>query len=172
MTRKISPQPSCADPFDPDSISLATALVGIRQLAEPLGSSERLGLRDSLERISFRPIQSPMNVPASANSAMDGYAIAVDSLPASGVGEFSQIGTAYAGQPFTRVCGRGETVRIMTGALLPEGCDAVIMQEQVEVDEQGRVLIDSSHRSGENVRQAGEDVKNGETVLEAGVPSA
>lgn len=168
MTRKITPQPSCADPFDPESISMAAALAGIRQRVQPLQGSERLGLRDSLERINYRAIQSPIDVPASANSAMDGYAIGMASLAASGVSAFIQIGTAYAGQPFTQSCGSGETVRIMTGALLPEGCDAVIMQEQVEVDAQGRVLIDASHRRGENIRQAGEDVKNGETVLEAG----
>ena len=57
----------------------------------------------------------------------------------------------------------------MTGALIPDGTDAVVMQEQAEVDESGRVRIDSEHRVGENIRQAGEDIRQGDAILDAGV---
>jgi molybdopterin molybdotransferase len=57
----------------------------------------------------------------------------------------------------------------MTGALIPNGTDAVIMQEQVEIGDDGKIRIDSDHRRGENIRLAGEDVRQGETVIEAGV---
>jgi molybdopterin molybdotransferase len=57
----------------------------------------------------------------------------------------------------------------MTGALIPEGTDAVIMQEQAEIGDSGKVRIDSDHRVGENIRDAGEDIEQGATVIEAGV---
>jgi molybdopterin molybdotransferase len=57
----------------------------------------------------------------------------------------------------------------MTGALIPAGTDAVIMQEQVEIGDNGKIRIDADHRRGENMRLAGEDVRQGETVIDAGV---
>jgi molybdopterin molybdotransferase len=83
--------------------------------------------------------------------------------------ELEEIGTAYAGRPFMEQCGPGQCVRIMTGALIPEGTDAVVMQEQAETGDDGRIRVDGDHRVGENIRQAGEDVKQGEIVLDAGV---
>ena len=56
----------------------------------------------------------------------------------------------------------------MTGALIPEGADAVIMQEQAEISDAGKIRVDSDHRVGENIRQAGEDIAQGETVIDAG----
>lgn len=168
MSTKIQSASSCADPFDPATISLADALARIQDRVTQVEGSERLPIRDCLDRINLAAIQSPMDVPASPNSAMDGYAISIDSLPADGVGEFSEIGTAYAGTPFNQTCGKLQCVRIMTGALLPPGTDAVIMQEQAEVTASGRVRIDSDHRVNENIRQAGEDIRTGETLLEAG----
>ena len=99
---------------------------------------------------------------------MDGYAITVDSLAADAITEFEDIGTAFAGAPFAGNCGPEQCVRIMTGALIPTGTDAVIMQEQTEISATGKVRIDADHRVGENIRQAGEDVTQGETVIEAG----
>jgi molybdopterin molybdotransferase len=99
---------------------------------------------------------------------MDGYAIAIASLEQDVITDLEDIGTAYAGAPFEGSCGPGQCVRIMTGALIPDGADAVIMQEQAEQSDSGKVRIDAQHRVGENIRQAGEDVQQGETVIEAG----
>lgn len=169
MSNKISADPSCADPVDPNSISLAEALARIESRVLPVHACERLPIRECLDRVNNEVVKSPNNVPPLANSAMDGYAIAIDSLLQNGIAELTEIGTAYAGTPFGERCGPGQCVRIMTGALIPDGADSVIMQEQVELADSGKVRIDSEHRVGENIRLAGEDVKQGETVIEAGV---
>ena len=169
MVDKIIALPSCADPFEENSISLAEALDRIQQRVRPVHACERLPIRECLGRVNNEAVKSPHNVPPLPNSAMDGYAIAIDSLKPDAITEFEDIGTAFAGAPFTDNCAPGQCVRIMTGALIPEGTDAVIMQEQTEVDANGKVLIDADHRVGENIRQAGEDIKQGEVVIDAGV---
>jgi molybdopterin molybdotransferase len=169
MSDKISSQPSCADPADPASISVTEALDRIEQRVLAVHACERLPIRECLGRVNNEAVKSPHNVPPLPNSAMDGFAVAIGSLQKDAVTELEEVGTAYAGNPFTGSCASGQCVRIMTGALIPEGADAVIMQEQAEVGDNGRIRVDANHRVGENIRQAGEDVKQDETVIEAGV---
>jgi molybdopterin molybdotransferase len=169
MSNKIKAEVSCADPFDPDSISLSEALAKISARVRSVRACERLALRECLNRVNNEAVVSPLDIPPSANSAMDGYAIAIDSLVDSEITEFDQIGTAFAGVPFDGTCARGQCVRIMTGALIPQGTDAVIMQEQAETAASGKVRIDADHRVGENIRQAGEDIAEGDNILDAGV---
>jgi len=168
MSNKTSSAPSCADPFDPESISLREALDKIQQQVLPVHACERLPIRECLDRVNNEAVKSPHNVPPLPNSAMDGFAVAIDSLAQGEVTELEEVGTAFAGNPFNGTCGPGQCVRIMTGALLPEGTDAVIMQEQVEITETGKIRVDSDHRVGENIRLAGEDVVQGEIVIDAG----
>ena len=168
MSNKITSIPGCADPFDSSSISLAEALDKIRQRVRPVLACERLPIRECLDRVNNEAVKSPHNVPPLPNSAMDGYAIAIASLEQDAITELEDIGTAYAGTPFDGNCGPGQCVRIMTGALIPHGADAVVMQEQTEQSDSGKIRIDADHRVGENIRQAGEDVQQGETVIEAG----
>jgi len=168
MSNKISSAPGCADPFDPSSISLAEALGKIQQHVLPVLACERLPIRDCLGRVNNEAVKSPHNVPPLPNSAMDGYAVTIASLGQGAITELEDIGTAFAGTPFEGSCDPGQCVRIMTGALIPDGADAVIMQEQTEINAAGKVRVDSDHRVGENIRQAGEDVKQGEIVIEAG----
>jgi molybdopterin molybdotransferase len=169
MNSKITPVPSCADPFEPGMISLDEALKRIESRIVPVHACERLPLKECLDRVNNEAVKSPHNVPPRPNSAMDGFAVAIDSLRAGEITELEEIGTAYAGRPFMEQCGPGQCVRIMTGALIPEGTDAVVMQEQAETGDDGRIRVDGDHRVGENIRQAGEDVKQGEIVLDAGV---
>jgi molybdopterin molybdotransferase len=169
MSIKIVSQPSCVDPFEEEMISQNEALQRIEARVHPVLACERLPIRECLKRVNNEAIKSPRDVPPQPNSAMDGYAVAVASLIADSIAELDEIGTAFAGVPFTEDCGPGQCVRIMTGALIPAGTDAVVMQEQVEIADDGRIRIDSDHRSGENIRLAGEDVQQGETVIEAGV---
>ena len=168
MNSTIDSAPSCADPIDPESISVAAALAEISQQIQKIADSETLPIRDCLGRINAFEIKSPINVPGHANSAMDGFAIAFSSLDNKGISELREIGVAYAGVSFDGVCGNKECIRIMTGAVMPEGADTIIMQEQAEADGEGKVRIDANHRQGENVRYAGEDIAEGQTVLEAG----
>ena len=159
--------PSCDDDYDPDSLSCETALARILAQVSPVSGYERLNLRAALGRVLAEPLHSPFDVPAHTNSAMDGYALSVASLPASGTARVRVIGSAFAGRPFSGLTGAGEAVRIMTGAAMPAGTDTVVMQEHVAV-EADSVLLDGQHKRGQNVRVAGEDLKLGQLVLDAG----
>ena len=119
-------------------ISLSEALTRIEGRVVPVHACERLPIRQCLNRVNNEAVKSPLNVPPLPNSAMDGYAIAIDSLVADSIVELEEIGSAYAGVPFKQDCGPGQCVRIMTGALIPAGTDTVVMQEQVQVGEDGR----------------------------------
>lgn len=129
--------------------------------------TERVELRRSLFRTLAEQIVSPVNVPGHRNSAMDGYAIRYEDLASTPPKKLNVVGTAMAGEPYPRSLESGQSVRIMTGAVVPEGADTVIMQEQV-VRDGDEIAINGEHRCGENVRHLGEDLKQGETVLYPG----
>lgn len=168
MNQQISSAPSCVDPTDPDSISVTTAMNHIRQQIDHVADFITLPIRECLGRVNFYRISSPIDVPGHANSAMDGYAVAFSSIERAGLTELTEVGTAYAGVSFDGNCGEKQCVRIMTGAVIPEGTDTVIMQEQAEVDAKGRVRVDANHRLGENIRYAGEDIADGQLILDSG----
>ena len=168
MSDKIVPVPSCADPFGEDLMSLDEALARIENRVVPVDACELLPIRDCLGRVNHAVVHSPLDVPPLPNSAMDGFAVAVDSLRSDAITELDAIGTAYAGKPFDGRVEAGQCVRIMTGALIPDGADTVVMQEQAEVAASGKIRIDANHRAGENIRQAGEDVRKGDVVIDAG----
>ena len=159
--------PSCEDDFDPDSLNCDEALTRILAQVAPVSGYERLTLRAALGRVLVAALHSPCDVPAHTNSAMDGYALNANDLPASGDARLRVIGSAFAGRPFHGQPGSGEAVRIMTGAAMPTGTDIVVMQEHATRDSD-EVLIDGQHRRGQNVRAAGEDLKQGQQVLAAG----
>lgn len=157
----------CANLEQSDLLSVDTALQQIRDALTPIQGFERCSLRDAFNRIVAEDVTSPLNVPGYVNSAMDGYAVSGSDLPAGGTIQLQVIGTAYAGAPFDGKIQSGQAVRIMTGAMVPEGADTVIMQEQAE-REDNSLTIRSGHRPGENVRQIGEDIAKGGVVLAAG----
>ena len=163
----IHKDPSCKDDFDPKSLSPVDALEKIRAAVSPVRDMEKIAIRDALNRVLAEDIYSRINVPSGMNSAMDGYAVNSSDIPASGVKELKVIGTSWAGRPFRETVSAGSCVRIMTGAIMPENTDTVIIQEDTErLDDV--IRIDNSTKKGENVRQAGEDIKEGERVLTAG----
>lgn len=168
MNKLPKHDPSCMDDFDPNSLSIEQAREQIQNDIEPVKLRERLPIRTALHRVLAKAVKSKIDVPAYDNSAMDGYAIAGADLPSNHAKNFTLIGTAFAGIPFAGVCQAGETVRIMTGAVIPEGCDTVIMQEHVERLSETTILIGHEHKTGQNVRYAGEDIKTGGIALEPG----
>ncbi|MEO1892415.1 MAG: gephyrin-like molybdotransferase Glp [Alcanivorax sp.] len=140
-------------------------LAAVRSVTE----RETVPLRDGLDRILAEDLLADRAVPPADNSAMDGYALRCADWPAEG--GLALAGTATAGVPFKASLQAGQCVRIMTGALVPAGCDAVIMQEECEVTGQGRttrVRPARAPRPGENIRRAGEDIAVGDGLLEAG----
>jgi molybdopterin molybdotransferase len=106
-------------------------------------------------------------VPPFANSAVDGYAVRATDVSAAPV-ELTVVGEVAAGAATDRVLGAGEAIRIMTGAPIPEGADAVVMVEDTERIGDRGVQIGRSVRSGNSVRTAGDDVQPGDLLFTAG----
>lgn len=124
-------------------------------------------LQEGLGRILGDDVCAPFNVPPWDNSAMDGYAVRGEDLPITDRRQLAVIGTAMAGSPFGGEVAAGQCVRIMTGAVIPRGCDTVIMQEQV-IRAGDVISIGNGHSTGQHVRRAGEDLAAGQRVLGAG----
>ena len=164
---RIETQPSCEDDYDNASLTCAAALERLLAATRPLEDTEQLPVRSALGRVLAVAVTSPFDVPAHTNSAMDGYALRGSDVPAAGLSTLRVVGASFAGKPFEGAVGPGEAVRIMTGAVVPEGADTVVLQEQVNASEE-TVEIDSRHKTGQHVRAAGEDIRAGATVLPAG----
>jgi molybdopterin molybdotransferase len=110
-----------------------------------------------------------MNVPTADNSAMDGYAVHPGNDPERPIGLFRQRGTVLAGEVFEGVLSAGECVRIMTGAVVPDGARLVVMQENTDVVDAGVKVTDlAALKPGDNIRRAGEDIQKDAVVLPAG----
>jgi len=164
----VNADPGCMDDFDPESISTNDARQRILAAVTPLKGLERVALRSALGRVLAEDVCSPFDVPGHVNSAVDGYAVASDDLPASGSRELTVAGTSFAGHPFDGTVAAGECVQIMTGAVVPEGTDTVVMQEHVERAGDERIRIDDRHQRGQNVRYAGEDIQRGAVAVARG----
>ena len=158
--------PSC-DEVPPGTLSVEQALMQIDALITPIEETVTLGLTKALQHVLAEGVTSPINVPPHRNSAMDGYAVRAADLSDTEPVELKVIGTAFAGNPFSSAVGKDECVRIMTGAQVPAGADTVIMQEHVERNEDV-IRVSPGHCAGQNVRHPGEDIAEGEVVLEAG----
>ena len=167
QNNKVRKQNSCMDDFDPDSLMVSDALNNIYTAISPVAESEVVPIRESLNRVLATDIVSSLNVPTATNSAMDGYALHGDTIPEQGTSKIKVVGTAFAGKPYQGQIGQGECIRIMTGAVMPDATDTVIIQEHVERTDD-EILIDSETKPGSNVRQAGEDIAAGDNVLKKG----
>lgn len=139
----------------------------LEQLTFPT-QSETLNLQDAANRICAEDVISPINVPSFDNSAMDGYAVRLADLQKSLT--LPVAGKSFAGKPFQDEWSPLSAVRIMTGAMLPEGADAVLMQEDAVVNEDGSVTFTKLPKPNQNIRRIGEDVKKGDIVLQQGAP--
>ena len=169
QNNEIESQPSCNDELNSDLLSVDEARARILDAVNMIRDTHTAALRDALGQVLAADVVSPIDVPSHTNSAMDGYAVRAADLPEEGTRTFLVAGTSWAGRPYIGPIGPGEAVRIMTGGMMPEGMDSVVMQEQVEIDaDNNSVRIGTGHSAGQNVRAAGEDVETGQTVLSAG----
>jgi len=164
---KPTPRSVDCEPGTSNLLSVTNALEKIRSTLEPVAGFETLFLRNALGRVLHEDVRSPIDVPNYRNSAMDGYAIAFSDLKPEGETVFRVIGSAFAGQPFAGTVGSGDAVRIMTGAVVPDGMDTVIMQEQATRDGD-QVRISAGQGQGDNVRGIGEDIARNSVVLQKG----
>ncbi|AMK76530.1 MULTISPECIES: gephyrin-like molybdotransferase Glp [Methylomonas] len=163
-------RPSCVDEYDPTTITVDVARQFILDYIKPLASTdwERIPLRHSMDRVLAEDIIAEMNVPPYDNSAMDGFALHAIDIPQNGTTTLKIVGDSLAGHPFLEECSSGECIRIMTGAMIPAGCNTIIPQEHVELLGAESIKIDGRSRLGDNVRSAGEDIRLGQTVLTCG----
>lgn len=150
----------------PGLLPMEAALVRLLALADaaPIEQIEQVALAEADGRVLAEPLIAALDLPPWANSAMDGYALRLADWTgqALSVSQRIQAGTAPASlEP-------GTCARIFTGAPLPEGADTVEMQENVELDEAGRVYFRESLKVGQNVRAQGQETRIGECVLPAG----
>ena len=158
--------PGC-DVFDPGSLPLEVAIAQILAATPEPTRRKTVKLRKAFGRVLATDIHAPADVPNHTNSAMDGYAFDGRELGTGGTCELRLIGTAYAGKPYNGKVNGGETVKIMTGAVMPENTDTVVMQEYASL-ENDVMHITKAAKTGQNVRQAGEDIRKGALVLQAG----
>ena len=152
--------------YDPNAMSVEQARQFIRQFLTPIIGQETVPLHTAWQRTLASDVISPIHVPPHDYSAMDGYAVcAVDCV--LGTETLKIIGNSYAGHMFEGSMEKGACVRIMTGALIPDDCDSVVMQEYVTVTGDA-ITLNKSVRAGQNIRRAGEDIQQGVLVLARG----
>ncbi|SPF78644.1 Molybdopterin molybdenumtransferase [Aliiroseovarius pelagivivens] len=144
------------------------ALDTLRDRLSPVVGTETVPTANSRGRILAADHMAARSNPPGANSAVDGYAFAYAGLPAGDVTEMPLMAErAAAGGPFTGTVPMGHAIRILTGALLPDGVDTVVLQEDVQVDGQ-TLRFPAGVKPGANARAAGEDVEAGKLALPAG----
>jgi molybdopterin molybdotransferase len=158
---------TCLDDYDPNALSVDRARQIMLDTLQAVSGHERIFVRQALDRVLAEDVISPVDVPTHDNSAMDGWAVRHTDLAATGETRLKNIGTAFAGHAFAGKVGAGETVRIMTGAVLPADCNAVVIQEVARI-EGDTVIIPPGQRREQNVRRAGEDLRAGTPAIAAG----
>ncbi|WHO22592.1 molybdopterin molybdotransferase MoeA [Agrobacterium tumefaciens] len=143
------------------------AITRLLEAAVPVTESETLPLAECDGRVLSADLTARLTQPPFDASAMDGYALrSADALSIGSV--LTVIGQAAAGHVFTGTVGEGQAVRIFTGAPVPQGADTVLIQEDAEVLESGKIRTAFDVTAGRHIRPRGQDFTEGETALKAG----
>jgi molybdopterin molybdotransferase len=145
----------------PVADALAAILEGVMPLDE-----EMVALDEAFHRTLARDVAAKRTQPPQAMSAMDGYAVRAADAAAVGA-RLKVIGEVAAGKPFDRALGAGEAARIFTGGVIPDGADAVVIQEDTIVDG-NFISVTEAAVQGRNIRAAGIDFREGDVLLSAG----
>jgi molybdopterin molybdotransferase len=144
---------------------VADALAAILAGADPLGE-EMIALEDAYHRVLAHDVAARRTQPPQAMSAMDGYAVrAADAAEVNA--RLKVIGEVAAGRPFDRALGAGEAARIFTGGVIPDGADAVVIQEDTVADGNS-ITITEAAATGRHIRPAGVDFREGDVLLRGG----
>ena len=147
-------------------LAVQEALDFLMAAARPVTGTEVVSTLEANGRVLAAPQVSTLNVPSADNTQMDGYAVrAADCASGDATLAVSQrIPAGHVGEHLAP----GQAARIFTGAMIPDGADAVVMQEQCEAIPPGQVIIRHTPKSGEWIRRAGEDITAGSVILPAG----
>lgn len=155
--------------LDPGAMPVRQARHVIERFVRPVRGVEKVALRAALGRVLAEDVISPISVPAHDNSAMDGFAFDGAQLSVDHPTRLKVIGTDFAGRPSGLQPGPGQCLRIMTGAVMPAGCDTVLPQEHAAgVEDDCLTIAPRSVRPGDNRRLRGEDLMAGRPALAAG----
>lgn len=149
------------------AMTLESALDAVLKSVSVVEGTENVGLMNALDRILAQDVYSASDVPGHTNSAMDGYALRCEDVQSSGAVSLRVVGESFAGRPYTGKLGPGECIRIMTGAVVPESADTIVIQENT-TRKGDMIELKTNCRKGDNIRPAGEDIKAGEMVLPVG----
>ena len=152
------------------SVDEAVAIIAAR--VTPVRDTETIGIAQADGRILAAGVSAPLALPPFTNSAVDGYAVRSQDLPRKHEASFVVTGRVAAGAAATEALEPGHAMRIFTGAPMPAGADTVFMQEDVRLDDEGRVVLPEGLKTGANVRPAGEDIPVGSAALCGGQPSS
>jgi molybdopterin molybdotransferase len=147
-------------------IEAGLALIGERVV--PVTETETVSLIDADGRVLAEDVIAPLSLPGYDNSAVDGWAVRHADLNPDGETILPVVARIAAGDRAPHVIGAGESARIFTGAMMPDGADTVFMQEDVR-EEDGRVILPSGLKKGANRRLAGEDIAAGAPALASGI---
>ncbi len=153
--------------YDPNSLRADKVNTFLKELVSPVLDTETVSLFDGLNRVLAEGIISPISVPPHDNSAMDGFAFRGDQLDDHQSLQLKVVGTALAGKAWQGTVGLGECLKIMTGAIMPEGLDTVVPQEMVvlNIDKTQITIAPKVLQQGDNRRKAGEDLQQGSPAL-------
>ena len=153
-------KPQARAPLKP----LDEALAELLAQAAPLAGTDTVNTFDADGRVLAQAATSPLQVPPNDNSSMDGYAVRCADVPAAGV----ELPVAQRIPAGAFGVAAGTAARIFTGAPVPEGADAIVMQEDCEALDGDRVRVNAVPAQGQWIRRAGEDITRGAEVLAAG----
>ena len=155
--------------YDPQALKASDVNEFLSRMVAPVRETERVGIFEALGRVLAEDLISPFNVPPHDNSAMDGFAFAGDQLAFGQALQLKLVGTAFAGAAWRGHVGAGECLKVMTGAVLPQGLDTVAPQELVQTSvREGETWITVPARllsPGDNRRLTGEDIQQGQAAL-------
>jgi len=130
--------------------------------------TEEIKVISSLNRILSSDIVAPFDVPPHDNSAMDGYAVRYEDISETNEVRLKVICDLPAGGYFAKGIGRGEAIRIMTGAPIPKGADTVVIQELTKQEGNWVTIPPKAAKKGANIRLQGEDISQGKLLLQKG----
>ena len=152
--------------YDPQALSAQDVLKFLTQLVNTVAETEEVEIFQSLGRIVADDVISPIDVPPHDNSAMDGFAFKDQQLSSAENITLKVVGTALAGKAWQGQVKPGECVKIMTGAIMPDGLDTVIPQELCQSVTPESIQF-ASHilKTGDNRRLRGEDIAKGKPAL-------
>jgi len=154
--------------YDPQALRADLVASFLEQLVEPVSTVEDVGVFSALGRVLAADIISPLSVPPHDNSAMDGYAFNGAQLQPGVPLTLTVAGTALAGKGWGGTVRAGECVRIMTGAIMPEGLNTVVPQELATVQGERVTIAADTIKTGDNRRLLGEDLMQGQPALYKG----